>query len=210
MERKIELFLEKWKTDILRKPLIIYGSKQIGKTFTVLNFGEKEYKNVIYINTDNNLELLKLMKKENSTSKIIEFLKNFYNEPIIENDTLIVFDNLTSKDIATKLKLFGSEKSKYHIIGITSKREKLSLFKSEELQFKGMNEIDFEEYLNIRGEKKLAEIIRKSYENKKTNPHHKLTLELFHEYLKTGGLPEVIYAKTDGKSDIKQKIIDIY
>ena len=46
MERKIETFLNKWKNDSIRKPLIIYGPKQVGKTFTVLNFGKKEYKNM--------------------------------------------------------------------------------------------------------------------------------------------------------------------
>ena len=51
MERKIEIFLKKWKTDIIRKPLILYGPKQVGKTFTVLQFGKKEYKNVVYFNT---------------------------------------------------------------------------------------------------------------------------------------------------------------
>ena len=52
MERKIEKFYLKWKRDIIRKPLIIYGPKQIGKTFSVLKFGKKEYKNVVYFNTD--------------------------------------------------------------------------------------------------------------------------------------------------------------
>ena len=48
MERKIEKFLKKWKTDILRKPLILYGPKQNEKTFTAINFGQKEYKNTVY------------------------------------------------------------------------------------------------------------------------------------------------------------------
>ena len=57
MERKIEEFLKKWRKDIIRKPLVIYGPRQIGKTFTILNYGKKEYKNVIYINTKNNKEI---------------------------------------------------------------------------------------------------------------------------------------------------------
>ena len=50
MERKIEKFLKKWKDDSMKKPLILFGSKQIGKTFSVLDFGKKEYKNMIYFN----------------------------------------------------------------------------------------------------------------------------------------------------------------
>lgn len=58
MERKIEAFFEKWQKDLIRKPLILYGPKQVGKTFTVLNFAKKEYKNTVYFNTENNLELI--------------------------------------------------------------------------------------------------------------------------------------------------------
>ena len=71
MERKIEEFLLKWKKDIIRKPLLLYGPKQVGKTFTVLKYGKKEYKNMIYINTENNKEISELFKKEKSTDKII-------------------------------------------------------------------------------------------------------------------------------------------
>ena len=111
------------------------------------------------------------------------------------------------------MKLFGSSKSKYHIIGITSNRERLNEFKGEELQFKAMNEMDFEEYLWAKDEKSLAELIKESYAKHKTCPFHKVALELFQEYLITGGLPEVVDAKVNGKSAyeidaIKQKIID--
>ena len=64
MERKIDEFLKKWKNDLIRKPLVIYGSKQVGKTFSVLEFGKREYKNVVYFNTNNYPELVDLFKKE--------------------------------------------------------------------------------------------------------------------------------------------------
>ena len=64
MERKISLYLQKWKKDIIRKPLLIYGPKQVGKTFSVLEFSKSEYKNTIYINTENNVELINIFKKE--------------------------------------------------------------------------------------------------------------------------------------------------
>lgn len=215
MERKIEMFFQKWQKDILRKPLILYGPKQIGKTFTVLNYGKKEYKNTVYFNTENNLDLLNLFIKEKSTEKIILNLSLISGETILKEDTLIVFDNVNNIEIVKGLKLFGSERSKYHIIAITSRRENLTEFKGEELQFKGMNGLDFEEYLWAHNEKSLAELIRESFTKHKTCPFHKVALELFQEYLITGGLPEVIQADLDGKSPneidaIKQKIIDIY
>lgn len=215
MERKIEAFFIKWQKDIIRKPLILYGPKQIGKTFAVLKFGKKEYKNVVYFNTENNPEIVDLFAKEKNLDKIILNLSLMSGETILKEDTLIVLDNLESIEIVKGLKLFGSEHSKYHIIAITSRREKLNEFKGEELQFKGMNEMDFEEYCWAKDEKALAELIRESFTKHKLCPFHKVALDLFQEYLMTGGLPEVVQADLDGKSPyeidaIKQKIIDIY
>lgn len=144
MERKIEEFLKKWQKDIIRKPLVIYGPRQIGKTFTILNYGKKEYKNVIYINTNNNKEIKELFKKEKSTEKIILNLSLITGETILEEDSLIILDNVDDIDIIKGVKLFGSEHSKYHIIVIISRKSNLSEFKGEELQFKGMTEMDFE------------------------------------------------------------------
>ena len=215
MERKIEKFYQKWKQDIIRKPLLLYGAKQIGKTFSVLDFGKKEYKNTIYFNTENNKNLLNVFKKERSTEKIILNLSLLSGETILKEDTLIILDNVVELDIIKGLKVFGSEHSKYHIIAITSKKEKLSEFKGEELQFKAMSAMDFEEYLWAKDEKSLAEIIRESFTKKKTCPFHKVALDLFMDFLETGGLPEVIYESINGKSSneldaIKQKIIDVY
>ena len=215
MERKIETFFRKWQKDIIRKPLILYGPKQVGKTFSALAYGSKEYKNVIYFNTENNLQLEELFTKEKSTEKLIINLSLISGETILPEDTLIILDNLTSNIIVKGMKLFGSESSKYHIIGITSNREKLTEFKGEELQFKAMNEMDFEEYLWAKDEKSLAELIKESYSKHKTCPFHKVALELFQEYLMTGGFPEAVVAHIEGKTSyeldaIQQKILDVY
>lgn len=215
MERKIEEFLRKWQKDIIRKPLVIYGPKQIGKTFTILNYGKKEYKNVIYINTNNNKEIKELFKKEKSTEKIILNLSLITGETILEEDSLIILDNVDDIDIIKGVKLFGSEHSKYHIIVIISRKSNLSEFKGEELQFKGMTEMDFEEFLWSKNEKSLANLIRESFTKRKTCPFHKVAMDLFEEYLVTGGFPEVVIAESLGKSNyeidaIKQKIIDVY
>ena len=215
MERKIDIFLKKWKNDIIRKPLIIYGPRQIGKTFTVLEFGKNEYKNMVYFNTNNNKELLGIFEKERTTEKIILNLSLLTGETILKKDTLIIFDNLEDVNIVKALKNFGNEHSEYHIIAITSHKDNLSLFKAEEIQFKGMNELDFEEYLWFHDEKNLSNLIREAYTKRKTCPFHKVAMDYFANYLRTGGMPEVIIAEKEGKSEyeidsIKQKIIDIY
>jgi len=215
MERKITAYLNKWKNDLVRKPLLLYGPKQIGKTYTILSFGEKEYKNIVYFNTDNNKDLLELFKKEKATERIIMNLSLISGQTILEKDTLIVFDNVNNNEIVKGIKLFGSKLSKYHIIMISSKRENLVIFKGEELQFKGMYGLDFEEYLWARKENDLANLIRDSFEKRKTCPFHKVALDFFLEYITTGGMPEVIMANLEGKNEyyidsIKQKILDTY
>ena len=215
MERKIEEFYLKWKKDKNRKSLMIYGAKQIGKTYSVLEFGKKEYKNVVYFNTENNKKLNDLFKKERTVDKIVLNLALLSGETILKDDTLIIFDNVVDIEVVRVLKAFGSENNRYNVIAITSRKEKLSEFKSEELQFKSMNEMDFEEYLWARKEKSLAKMIRNSFDKRKTCSFHKVALELFHDYLETGGLPEVVKASIDGKSSfeldaIKQKLLDVY
>lgn len=215
MERKIESFFQKWKNDLIRKPLVVYGPKQIGKTFTILNFGKTEYKNCIYFNSANNKQLIDIFKRERSVDKLIVNLSLLSGETILENDSLLVFDNVNDIEIIKGLKLFGSGNHPYHIIAITSRRENLHSFKGIELQFKGMTGMDFEEYLWARDERQLADLIRESFEKRKTCPFHKVALDMFYEYLFTGGLPEVVLSYINGSSDneimaIKGKIIDSY
>ena len=95
MKRKIEEHLLKWKNDTNKRPLMIYGNKQVGKTYSVLKFGEEYYKNTVYFNTDNNIELYKIFKRERTIDRIISHLSVLSGESILEGDTLIVFDNLT-------------------------------------------------------------------------------------------------------------------
>ena len=215
MERKISLFFTKWKKDLIRKPLVVYGPRQIGKTFTVLEFGKNEYKNVVYFNADNNKRLLDIFMQEKSPDKIIVNLYILSGETILPNDTLIVFDNLNSIDIVKGIKLFGGGNNPYHIIAITSRRENLNEFKGVELQFKSMYEMDFEEFLWARGEKQLADIIRESFIKRRTCTFHQVALDLFYDYLRIGGLPEIVKAYLDGYSDsqikaLKQKTLDAY
>ena len=215
MERKIEEYLVQWKNDNNRKPLIIFGPRQVGKTFSVLNFGKNNYKNVAYFNTYQNKKLIDVFKKEKIEDKIILNLSMLSGETILQDDTLIILDNIDNNDVVKGLKLLGSEKSKYNIIAITARRGLLKSIKSEDLQYKSMTELDFEEYLIAHNEKSLSDLIRESYTKRKTCPFHKVALDFFQRYLITGGMPEVVNAELNGYSDyeldaIKQKIIDVY
>lgn len=215
MERKINSFLKRWKKDVARKPLLIYGNKQVGKTYTVLKFGEQEYKNVVYFNTDNNLELCKIFEKEKSISKIIMKLGLLANESILTNDTLIIFDNVNDLEIVNGIKLFGKNENEYHIIMITSLKNNLSSFKGEELQFKCMSSMDFEEYLIAINNLQLIDFIKTAYKNNSAMPFHSLAIECFDDYLMTGGMPEAVQLSIIEKNNlllnsVHNKIMDTY
>lgn len=213
MERKIYNDLIKWKKTT-KKPLLLYGSKQVGKTFSALEFGKKYYRNVVYFNTDNNKELVDLLKREKNPERLILKLAVLSGETILKEDTLIILDNVNDPYVVKTIKLFGNEENPYPIIMITSKKENLSKFKGEELFFKAMYPIDFEEFLVNSDQKQLVAFIKDSYLNNTSMPFHQVALDLYNDYLSTGGYPEVVNAYLNGVDFnhlevIKQKIIDV-
>lgn len=215
MERKITADLLKWKRDVSRKPLLIFGNKQIGKTYTAIEFGEKEYKTVAYINCENNQVVTDIFSNERTIDKIIFKLSLFIGETILKNDTLIILDNVNDSEIVKGIKKFGKEQNDYHIIFITSLKQNLLQFKGEELQYRNMFPMDFEEYLRAIGNLELIDFIKNSFKNKKSMPFHQIAMEHFENYCLTGGLPEVVVASINGESDSKlrarqQKILDTY
>ena len=213
MERKIYNDLIKWKKST-KKPLLLYGSKQVGKTYSALEFGKKCYRNVVYFNTDNNKELVDLLKREKNPERLILKLAVLSGETILKEDTLIILDNVNDPYVVKTIKLFGTEDNPYPIIMITSKKENLSKFKGEELFFKAMYPIDFEEFLVNSDQKQLVAFIKDSYLNNTSMPFHQVALDLYYDYLSTGGYPEVVNAYLNGADSyqievLKQKIIDV-
>lgn len=215
MERKINSYLKRWKKDLTRKPLLIYGNKQVGKTYTALKFGEEEYKNIVYFNCDNNLDLLNILRKEKTIDKIINKLSLLSNETIMVNDTLIIFDNVNDVDIVNGLRVFGKFDNNYHIIMITSLKENLNRFKGEEFHFKSMYPMDFEEYLMASDNSQLIDFIKTSFKNNTAMPFHSVAMEYFDEFVMTGGMPEAVNIKLKEKNrlltmPVYGKILDSY
>ena len=213
MERKIYNDLLKWKKNI-KKPLLLYGVRQVGKTFSAIEFGKKYYKNTVYFNTYNNQELITILKREKNPEKLIMKLSILSGETILKEDTLIILDNVNDPYIVKTIKLFGTEDNLYNIIMITSKKENLNKFKGEELSFKAMYPIDFEEFLVNVDQKQLIAFIKDSYMNNTQMPFHQVAMDLYNDYLITGGYPEVVNGyinKMDSNEleAIKQKILDI-
>ena len=215
MERKIDKFLEKWQFDVNRKPLVVYGSKQVGKTYTVLKFGENNYRHTIYFDANDNKVLMEGLKKQNTIDGIISFLSELSHQEILKNESLVVIDNVNDVEIVNTIKTLGKFKNEYHVILITSLKDNLSKFKGVDLQFKSMLPMDFEEFLIAMGKEELVEFIRSSFKNNTKMPFHKVAMDFFNQYMLTGGMPEAVdlsirESNTLLTNSIFDKIIDSY
>ena len=197
MKRKIDNFLVKWKDEEGRKPLVIYGTKQVGKTYTAISFGEEYFDNTVYIDGNNFTVLNELLKKENTIDSVISKLEEFTSEKIEKNKTLLIVDNINEPDLVNYFKPFGKFKNDYHVILIVSLRENLSKFKGEELQYKSMLPMDFEEYLMAIGKQELIDFIKNSFKNNTKNQFHSVALEYYNNFVCTGGMPEAVQKSID-------------
>ncbi len=215
MERKITDDLLKWKRDSINKPFFLYGPRCIGKTYSVLEFGNKFYKNIAYFNTDKNTELYNLLDKEKVLDKLVSKLALMCGESIFPDDTLIVFDNCNDEEMIKSLKIFGHENSPYKVVIIGSNRIAITKTRIEEFYYRSMSTMDFFEYLSNSDKAQLIDFIKDSYDTNVPMPFHQMAMEAYYDYLITGGFPEVVHVALSGGSDlevevIKRKIMDVY
>ena len=153
MKRLVKDKLIVWKNSMNRKPLIIYGARQIGKTYTILDFGKTEYDNVLYCNFENDKELHKLFDRNLNPERIIEALKAYFSISIVKGRTLIFFDEIQACEAAlTSLKYFNEEANDYHIVaagsllGLAINRGSFS-FPVGKVDMINMFPMDFEEFM---------------------------------------------------------------
>jgi len=197
MERKITQELLKWKIDNQKKPLFLYGITGCGKTYTTIEFGKKEYKNTIYFDCLNNLELNYVFEKNTTLEKLVRALSAISLETIFKDESLIIFDNVSEKIIKVVKKMFIN--SPYHIIMITSSLEFFNKNKGQELLLKKMNLVTFPEYLKFVGKEQMIDFIEDSFKNDKPMPFHSLAFELYNDFVLTGGYPSSIVLFNESK-----------
>ena len=200
MYRKISDFLKSWKESPYRKPLILQGARQVGKTYSILGFGRTNYENVAYFNFETNPKLSDTFNEDISPDYIIPILSHIASQTIIKEKTLIVFDEVQLCERAlTSLKYFCEEAPDYHVIaagsllGVAVNRAKYS-FPVGKVDIKTLYPMDMEEFMLALGENDLVKQIRFCFENNKAMPSalHSIAMQRYHQYLVIGGMPECV------------------
>ncbi|MCR5685332.1 MAG: ATP-binding protein [Lachnospiraceae bacterium] len=215
MYRKTIEYLKKWKADEHRKPLLVQGARQVGKTYAILEFGRTEYDNVAYFNFQTNPALAKSFDEDISPSYLLPLLSHICGQSIARGSTLIFFDEIQLCERAvTSLKYFCEQAPQYHVIaagsllGVAVNREKYA-FPVGKIDRYTMYPMDMEEFLLAMGEAEMAGRIRECFTHDRPMPEalHEAALRLYRTYLAVGGMPEAVARFADTHDHIQVRHI---
>ena len=192
--------LMQWKESKLRKPLIIRGARQVGKTWLMKEFGRINFNEVAYINFENNERMVRLFQNDYDIARIILGLQIETGMHISKN-TLIIFDEVQEVPMAlTALKYFFENAPEYFILAAGSAlgvalHEGFS-FPVGKVDFLDLYPLTFQEFLGATGNHHLLDII-KSRELKLMETFSTKLMELLKQYYFVGGMPEAVLAYSD-------------
>ena len=221
MDRKLFGKLQSWKIKERRKPLILMGARQVGKTYLLQKFGELEYKNCVYLNFEENPKLKMLFNDSLVPADIVRNIRIALDASVLPSDTLIIFDEVQEcPDALNSLKYFNESAKEYHICAAGSllgvKLVHTKGFPVGQVDFLHLYPLSFFEFLWALGDTRLYEVLE---EYRSTDPlpaivHDKL-LRFFKIYLFTGGMAEAVaeYVKSEDfskVSEIHQAILQAY
>ena len=210
MYRKIMSFLEAWKESTHRKPLILQGARQVGKTYSILEFGRTHYENVAYFNFETNLKLNETFDENISPDYLIPILSHIAGQTIVKEKTLIVFDEVQLCERAlTSLKYFCEDAPDYHMIvagsllGVAVNRAKFS-FPVGKVDMRTLYPMDMEEFMLALGEEALVNKIKDCFADNSPMPSalHNAAMQLYRQYLIIGGMPECVMQFAETKDYI--------
>ncbi len=219
MKRIIYDKLIEWKKSDRRKPLILRGARQIGKTYILKKFAEKEYENYVYVNFEKKSELVDILNEDLSVEKIIERISIFTGEEIIPEKTLIFFDEIqASPNILRSLKYFNEDFNEYHVVSAGSLlgiilSGKIS-FPVGKVNFLDMYPLSFEEFVIALGKERFLATIPKNFNQILSNKiksdsfiFHESLVEMLKLYYFIGGMPEVIADYIEHKNFKRVRLI---
>jgi len=219
MKREAFKKLIQWKNSTTRKPLIMRGARQVGKTWLLKKFGELEYEKLVYVNFEATPSLKDLFKSDLNVERIISVLEIYFGVKITPSNTLIIFDEIQEAPSGlSALKYFCEDAPELHIVAAGSLLGLAMPYKSSfpvgKVDFLDLNPMSFLEFLSALGNDKLADAIRNQSWS---------IIDVFHDrlitYLRTyyylGGMPEVVQNYIDTKdlenaSLIRQRILNAY
>ena len=224
MRRKITQKLCEWKEQTKgRMPMLIYGARQVGKTYEMQEFGAQYYKNTVYVNFETDEMIGKYFETDIHANHIISILEKYYQTKIIPESTLLIFDEIQMCERAlTALKYFEEEAPEYHVIaagsllGVAVNRKRYS-FPVGKVQMLTMYPMDLEEVLWAKGKELLADTIRAHYESNEPMDEvlHEEAMQEFYHYCIVGGMPAAVKADLAenspmNQSEIRQMLLNSY
>lgn len=222
MKRKIYEDLLKWKSTGMKKPLMVIGARQIGKTYTITEFCKNEFEKYVYVNLFDHTEIVNIFKQDINTSEKYKRMKIYLDIDIDVSNTVIFFDEVQeSEELISSLKYFNESEEPFKIVcagsllGVKLKRMKAS-FPVGKVTMLNMYPMDFEEFLMGAGHELLIQEIKNCYNSNSPMDLvlHNKALELYKLYLCVGGMPEYINNLLANDKDIlkldKKIIEDIY
>ena len=219
MERKVLCQLLEWKEDRRRKPLVVEGARQVGKTWAVKEFGNRYYDYLAYINFEEAKHLQKLFVQDYDTERILRVVRTQCGVPCEAGKTLIFFDEIQEAEGGlTALKYFRENCPEQHVIVAGSllgiSLHKGVYFRVGKVNFLQMYPMNFIEFLKAVGDEALAAAIEIRDFDTLAVFHEKLTNRL-KDYYYVGGMPEAVQAFADDADwaeirDIQREIIRGY
>ena len=211
MERNIMQELIEWKNmGAGRMPLLLYGVRQVGKTYILRELGDRFFQNTIYVNFERMSIIADYFQGELSPDRIIRLMEEYFNQKIVPDKTLIIFDEVQACERAlTSLKYFCEEAPEYHIaaagslLGVAINHEKYS-FPVGKVVMKTLYPLCFDEFLRAAGKGHFVEMIREHYltMQEMSAAAHQEMLEWYYRYLYIGGMPAVVNEYLDRNSMI--------
>jgi predicted AAA+ superfamily ATPase len=218
MERRLIAQLLAWKESKNRKPLMLEGARQVGKTWLLKEFGKRYFKKVAYVNLQNpSREVAELFDGSIEPHRIVGMLELYLDMKISATDTLLFFDEVQEVPRAlTSLKYFCEDAPEYYVVAAGSLLgiflHKGTSFPVGKVDALRLEPLDFEEFVLANGCKKMLDYIREHpFENK----FKEIFYDLFKYYLFTGGMPAVVadWIETHDFDNVKinqEKILNSY
>ena len=211
--------LDKWKNSKNRKPLIIEGARQVGKTWIMKEFGKKSYNKTVYINFDSNVQMAELFSIDLNVERIIMGLEIYAGHKINPADTLIIFDEVQEVPKAlSSLKYFYENAPEYHIVCAGSllgiALHEGTSFPVGKVDFLKLYPLSFKEFLMAIGLERFAELLdKKDYDMIKS--FKQTYIDALKQYYYVGGMPEVVASFADEKDfnearKIQKRILTAY